>query len=145
MKKESIMLGIIGLLAGVVITGFAAGQAVNNENTGMMRMMGMNTSKSEQSVATDHSTMSMSDMSKQLEGLNGDDYDKAFIEMMIDHHEGAVDMAKLSDARAKHDEVKQLSKDIIVAQEKEMANMKQWQKDWSYSSDEMMDMMHGNY
>jgi len=145
MKKENIMVGVIGLLLGVVITGFAAGQAVNNNNTGMMRMMGMDTNTSQQESATSHSTMSMADMSKQLEGLTGDDYDKAFIEMMIDHHEGAVSMAKLSDTRAKHDEVKQLSKDIITAQEKEITEMKQWQKDWGYSSDEMMDMMHGSH
>lgn len=143
MNKENVMYGVIGLLLGVVIAGFTAGQAVNNNNTGMMRMMGMDTNSSQQ-TATSHGTMSMADMSKQLEGLTGDDYDKAFIEMMIDHHEGAVAMAKLSDTRAKHDEVKQLSKDIIVAQEKEIAEMKKWQKDWGYSSDEMMDMMHGS-
>jgi uncharacterized protein (DUF305 family) len=143
MKKESVMFGIIGLLLGVVITGFTAGQVVNNNNTGMMRMMGMHASNTQE--ATSHSDMSMTDMSKQLEGLSGDAYDKAFIEMMIDHHEGAVDMAKLSDTRAKHDETKQLSKDIITAQEKEIAEMKQWQQDWGYSSDEMMDMMHGGH
>ncbi len=144
MNKENTIYGVIGLLLGVVITGFIAGQSVNNNNTGMMRMMGMHT-ETEQSPGSDHSTMSMADMSKQLEELKGDDYDKAFIEMMIDHHKGAVDMAKLSDARAKHEEIKQLSKDIIVAQEKEIANMKQWQTDWNYSSDEMMNMMHGSH
>lgn len=140
MNKESLLYGIIGLLAGVVIAGFVAGQSVNNNHTGMMKMMGMNTQK----TSTDHSTMSMSDMNKQLEGLSGDDYDKAFIEMMIVHHQGAIDMAKISDTRAKHDEIKQLSKDIITAQEKEITEMKQWQKDWGYSSNEMMHMMHGN-
>jgi uncharacterized protein (DUF305 family) len=145
MKKESIMIGIIGLLVGVVITGFAAGQAVNNNNTGMMRMMGVETSKNEQSVATDHSTMSMADMNKQLEGLTGDEFDKAFVEMMIAHHEGAVDMAELIPSRAKHDEVKTLGEAIIAAQTKEIAEMKQWQKDWGYTSDEMMDMMHGSH
>lgn len=145
MKKESIMLGIIGLLVGIVITGFAAGQAVNNDNTGMMRMMGMDTSKNEQTVATDHSTMSMADMNKQLEGLSGDEFDKAFIEMMIAHHEGAVDMAELIPSRAKHDEIKSLGEAIITAQTKEIADMKQWQKDWGYSTDEMMDMMHGSH
>ncbi len=145
MNKENVMFGVSGLLLGVVIAGFTAGQAVNSNNTGMMRMMGMDTTNSQQQTATNHGTMSMADMSKQLEGLTGDDYDKAFIEMMIDHHEGAVSMAKLSDTRAKHDEVKQLSKEIITAQEKEIAEMKQWQKDWGYSSDEMMEMMHGSH
>lgn len=142
MNKENLMFGVIGLLLGVVITGFTAGQAVNSNNTGMMRMMGMDSNNSQVETATSHGTMSMADMSKQLEGLTGNDYDKAFIEMMIDHHEGAVSMAKLSDNHAKHEEVKQLSKEIIAAQEKEIADMKQWQKDWGYSSDEMMNMMH---
>lgn len=145
MKKESIMYGIIGLLIGVVITGFAAGQAVNNNHSGMMRMMGMNTFQNQQYGATDHSTMSMADMNKELEGLSGDDYDKAFIEMMIAHHEGAVDMAELSEERAKHDEIKQLSKEIISAQEKEISDMKRWQLDWGYGTDEASLMMHGSH
>ena len=144
MNKENIIIGIIGLLVGVVITGFVAGQAVNNGNTGMMRMMGMDTSENKEE-ADDHSTMSMSDMNKELENLSGDDYDKAFIEMMIAHHEGAVDMAELSDSKAKHDEVKQLSREIFVAQQKEITDMKQWQSDWGYRSDEANQMMHGNH
>ena len=84
-------------------------------------------------------------MSEQLENLSGDDFDKAFIEMMIAHHQGAIDMAELSPDRAKHDEVKKLSEDIISAQQKEIADMKQWQEDWGYSSDDMMQMMHGNH
>lgn len=145
MNKESIMAGIIGVLAGVVFAGLVAGQAVNNNNSGMMRMMGMNTDKiAEHSNAANHGTMSMADMSKELEKLTGDDYDKAFIEMMISHHEGAVSMAKLSNTQAKHNEIKQLSQAVIAAQEKEIADMEKWQKDWGYASDEMMDMMHGS-
>ncbi len=145
MKKESIMVGVIGLLIGVVITGFAAGQAVNNNNTGMMRMMGMDTNNSHQQTATSHDTMSMADMTEQLKNKTGDDFDKAFVEMMISHHEGAVDMAELIPSRAKHDEVKQLGVAIVAAQTKEIADMKQWQKDWGYSTDESMQMMHGSH
>ena len=143
MTKESILYSIIGLLVGVVITGFVAGQAVNGNNTGMMQMMGMDTSRFNESDVTNHSMMSMKDMSGRLKNLSGDEYDKAFIEMMIAHHEGAVDMAKLSNSRAKHTEIKDLSTAIISAQEKEIADMKLWQQNWGYSSDEMMDMMHG--
>lgn len=145
MKKESIMAGVIGLLIGVVVAGFAAGQAVNNNSTGMMRMMGMNTNNSQQQTATSHSTMSMADMTEQLKNKSGDDFDKAFVEMMISHHEGAVDMAELIPSRAKHGEVKKLGEAIIAAQTKEIADMKQWQKDWGYSADETMQMMHGSH
>lgn len=145
MKKDSIMVGVIGLLIGVIVTGFAAGQAVNNNNTGMMRMMGMDTNSSQQTTATSHSTMSMADMTEELKNKTGDDFDKAFVEMMISHHEGAVDMAELIPSRAKHDEVKKLGEAIIAAQTKEIADMKQWQKDWGYSADETMQMMHGSH
>jgi uncharacterized protein (DUF305 family) len=145
MKNETIMVGVIGLLLGIVITGFVAGQAVNNNSTGMMRMMGMDTIQEQQNVTVDHSAMSMADMSNKLISLTGDDYDKAFIEMMIAHHEGAVDMAELSEQRAKHEQIKQLSKEIIAAQEKEIKDMKQWQLDWGYEADEANRMMHGSH
>lgn len=139
MKKESIITGIVGLLLGVVIAGFTAGQAVNNNNTGMMRMMGMQTN------TANHSEMSMSEMTEQLKGKTGDDFDKAFVEMMISHHEGAVAMAELIPSRAKHEEIKKLGEAIISAQTKEITDMKQWQKNWGYTSDEMMRTMHGNH
>jgi uncharacterized protein (DUF305 family) len=144
MNKESALLGIMGLLIGVIITGFAAGQAVNNNNTGMMNMMGMSANYGQKQTATNHDTMSMADMAEQLKNKTGDDFDKAFLEMMISHHEGAVDMAELIPTRAKHDEVKRLGEAIVTAQNKEIADMKQWQKDWGYPSNEVMQMMHGH-
>lgn len=142
MKKESILYGIIGLLGGIVIAGTSAVLAVNNDNHTMMGAIGMNTNHSHAQVATSHGEMSMSQMSEQLKNKTGDDFDKAFVEMMISHHEGAVDMAELIPTRAKHDEVKKLGEAIISAQTKEIADMKQWQKSWGYSTDEVMQMMH---
>lgn len=143
MKNQSVLIGIIGLLAGIIIAGATAVLAVNNNNTGMMRMMGMNTNTTQQQ-ASNHDEMSMMDMNKQLEGLSGDAFDKAYLEMMIAHHQGAIDMAELAPTRAKHDEIKTLSTTIVTAQNKEISDMKQWQSNWAYTSDEMMNMMHGN-
>lgn len=136
MNKENVMFGIIGLLLGVVIAGFAAGQAVNDNNSGMMKMMGMETNYSDQQRASNHNEMSMSEMTEQLKNKSGDDFDKAFIEMMISHHEGAIAMAALIPERAKHDELKKLGGDIVQAQTKEIQDMKQWQQDWGYSTEE---------
>ncbi|MCB9047776.1 MAG: DUF305 domain-containing protein [Chitinophagales bacterium] len=132
----------IALIAIIVAAGFG-GYTLGNQNDAKNTNTSVTTEQ--QSTATDHNSMSMMDMNKQLEGLSGDDYDKAFIEMMITHHEGAVDMAELSASRAKHDEIKQLSQAIITAQDKEIADMKQWQRDWGYSTGEMNDMMHGGH
>ena len=140
MKNKSIMT--IALIAIIVAAGFG-GYTLGNQNDAKNTNTSVTTEQ--QSTATDHNSMSMMDMNKQLEGLSGDDYDKAFIEMMITHHEGAVDMAELSASRAKHDERKQLSQAIITAQDKEIADMKQWQRDWGYSTGEMNDRMHGGH
>lgn len=137
MNKNIIVTLLVGLVLGIGGTlGVVALTQDSNEQE---------STNSQNSVVTDHSTMSMADMNKELENLSGDDYDKAFIEMMIAHHEGAVDMAELSDSRAKHEEIKQLSREIFVAQQKEITDMKQWQSDWGYGSDEANQMMHGNH
>lgn len=38
--------------------------------------------------------MSMYEMEKMLQGKTGDELDRAFLEAMIPHHQGAIDMAK---------------------------------------------------
>lgn len=142
MKNESILYGVLGLLAGVIIAGTTAVFVVNNDNHSLMNTMGMNTNHSHQPVASNHGEMPMTEMSGQLRDKSGDEFDKTFIEMMISHHEGAIDMAKLIPARAKHDEVKKLGEAVISAQTKEIIDMRQWQKDWGYTADETMQMMH---
>lgn len=82
--------------------------------------------------ASDHSSMTMNDMTQSLVGLEGDAFDQAFVEMMIVHHQGAVDMAQFIPNKAKHEELKKLGAEIIAAQTKEIAMMKQWLKDWNF-------------
>ena len=79
--------------------------------------------------------VSMSEMTSSLRDKKGDAFDALFITHMIDHHQAAVDMAKLSEQNAKHDEIKQLSREIIAAQEKEIQQMRAWQQQWGYSAD----------
>ena len=63
---------------------------------------------------------------------NGDTrYDLRFIEAMIPHHEGAINMAKEAQTLAEHAEIKALAADIIAAQEAEIAQMQEWQAAWS--------------
>lgn len=74
--------------------------------------------------------MSMNDMVKALEGKTGDEFDKAFIDHMIPHHEGAVEMAQLALQNANHQEIKDLSQAIIEAQEAEISQMHSWYESW---------------
>lgn len=120
MQTKPLLYGLIGFFIG----GFIVSVAATTFDKPQVRETNTNSSAV--------SSMSMDDMSTDLRGKTGDDYDKAFITAMIVHHEGAVEMAKLSDTNAKHDEIKELSKAIIAAQEKEITEMKQWQMDWDY-------------
>lgn len=85
----------------------------------------------------DHSSMGMMDtnagMMQSLNGKSGEDFDKAFLEQMIMHHQSAINMAAPGKTNAKHQEVKDLTAAIITAQTKEIKQMKQWQKDWRYT------------
>lgn len=51
---------------------------------------------------------------------NSGDVDAEFAQMMIDHHQGAVDMAKLAAQRAERREIKELANAVISAQEIEI-------------------------
>lgn len=84
----------------------------------------------------DHSSMGMMDdmagMTDKLKGLTGDEFDKAFLSSMIEHHQSAINMAYSGKTNAQHQEVKTLTVAIVDAQSKEITQMKQWQKEWGY-------------
>jgi uncharacterized protein (DUF305 family) len=77
-------------------------------------------------------------MNNELAELNADEFDEAFLQMMTEHHAGALAMAKLAETRANRPEIKALSKSIIESQEKEISQMQQWQMDWGYMTSETM-------
>jgi len=60
------------------------------------------------------------------------DFDKAFIEEMIPHHQMAVMMAQMLKNTTSRDEMRKLADDIISAQTKEINEMRQWYKAWGY-------------
>ncbi len=142
MQKEY-LYGIIGLLIGIVIMLLTAQNAVNTNNTGMMRMMGIREDNSfrcpmEEEFSQNEESQgmgmrsSMEEMMESMSGKTGDEFDKKFIEAMVVHHQGAIDMANSARERAKHVEIKSLANDIISAQTNEINMMKNWQSQWGY-------------
>lgn len=56
--------------------------------------------------------------------------DQDFLTQMIEHHEGAIVMAKEAEKKSKRSEIKQFAQDIISAQSGEINDMYNWRKDW---------------
>lgn len=63
------------------------------------------------------------------------DLDRAFIDMMVPHHQAAIEEAKIAQQRAQHDELKSMADDIISSQQAEIDKMKEWRADWFGSAD----------
>lgn len=65
----------------------------------------------------------MAAMSRKMVMPNGKYSDKAFIDAMVPHHKGAVEMARVGLKNAEHQEIKQLSEDIVASQEAEIQTL----------------------
>ena len=64
--------------------------------------------------------MSAQDMDK-LKAAGGADFDRQFAQMMIDHHRGAIEMAKEVQAHGSNPDVKKLATEIDKTQQAEIA------------------------
>ena len=88
--------------------------AVSNTDNGMMNRNG-----------------GMMDHNRSMDlGAADVNYDLRFIDAMMMHHQGAVVMAKEALEKSQRPEIKQLANNIIAAQKKEIAQMKQWRTAW---------------
>ena len=77
----------------------------------------------------DHSQMDHSQM-QSSPGAAEAPYDLQFIDTMIAHHQGAVQMAKVGETHGSDEQLKKLAKAMAEAQEREITQMKRWRSDW---------------
>lgn len=122
MDTKALLYGIIGFLLGGLIVSIAA--TTLNQEGGKK------------------DDMNMSQMSSSLKNKKGDEFDKAYLSNMIEHHQGAIDMAELAEKNAKHQEIKTMSQTILSIQQKDIEQMKSWQELWGYKSDSDKDAGH---
>jgi uncharacterized protein (DUF305 family) len=61
-------------------------------------------------------------------------FDEMFINMMVPHHEGAVEMAKIALERAEHPEIREMANAIVSSQQDEISQMRDWKQQWYGSS-----------
>ncbi|MFE0630435.1 DUF305 domain-containing protein [Streptomyces sp. NPDC058864] len=61
----------------------------------------------------------------ELDGASGKDFDRVFLTMMIEHHEGAIDMAKTEQQKGSAPDATSMAGDIVTAQTAEITQMRQ--------------------
>ncbi len=110
LQTKSFIYVFAGILIGGLLVWVLVSNAVNNNSTGMMQMMGI------------RSNNNSSNMTNNI--------DKHFIEQMIPHHEGAIEMAELALELSNRDEIKILANSIIKSQSEEIDTMKKWYQSW---------------
>ncbi|NJL23297.1 MAG: DUF305 domain-containing protein [Leptolyngbyaceae cyanobacterium SM1_3_5] len=119
-------------LLAIVFTGALALTACAGQSTTQSTPEGQSpTTETAQSPMSDmdHSGMNHGSMSMDL-GPKNETFDLRFIDGMIPHHEGAVVMAQEALQKSNRPEIKQLAQEIINAQEREIADLKQWRQSW---------------
>ncbi|NKE60186.1 DUF305 domain-containing protein [Lentzea sp. PSKA42] len=66
--------------------------------------------------------MTAEEMAK-LNGATGAEFDRMWLDMMIKHHQGAVEMAKTQQEKGSNADAKKLAQDITTAQQAEITEM----------------------
>jgi uncharacterized protein (DUF305 family) len=102
---------------------FLSAQSAGAEDMNNMKGMDL------KSAATPADKAFAASMKTMMNGMNvkpTGEPDKDFVLMMIPHHQGAIDMAKVELQYGTDLELRRLASDIVAAQEKEIAQMKAW-------------------
>ena len=98
------------------------GNQGNKGKSGGGEMQGMNHGKKDGSSGM--SGMDHGGMASGMVMENGKYSDERFIDAMVPHHEGAVEMARVALKNAEHEEIKQLAENIIATQHAEIKDLK---------------------
>ena len=76
-------------------------------------------------------TMDEMGMMMDMEDLMGAKrFERAFIDAMVMHHQGAIRMARAELDRGQDRRLRSIARDIVSAQEREIRQLNRWRKDW---------------
>jgi uncharacterized protein (DUF305 family) len=90
----------------------------------------------------DHGSMGMGPkgMARQMVMENSEYSDRAFIDAMVPHHQGAIALAEVALKNAEHEEIKELSRNIVSTQQSEIEELKSIKKEEFGTSQVPMEM-----
>jgi len=124
------------LLAVAFILAACGGAGGGQQDSGSGGMAGMDHSQ------MGHGSMGMGSggMAKQMVMENGKYSDRRFIDAMVPHHQGAIAMAEVALKNAEHEEIVQLSRNIISSQQAEIEELKSIKQEEFGTSNVPMEM-----
>ena len=73
-------------------------------------------------------------MNAALQSLKGAEFEQSFLQQMIQHHQSAIDMAKMVKDHTKRTELQQLADKIMTSQQQEIDKMTGWLREWFQAS-----------
>lgn len=119
--KQTILLNILFIAIGFLVGYITTSRNISDKYTADILMH-------DGPIIDMHQTMGH--MMSSLEGKQGEALEKAFLDEMIVHHEGAIDMAEVLLSGTTRPELVNLANTIISTQSSEIDMMKQWRMDW---------------
>lgn len=145
-------LGLFGLLLGIMLVlascGGDAASSGGDQGDGMQGMNHGGTANKDKSggmAGIDHGSMQMGsgESARKMVIVNGVYSDEAFIDAMVPHHQGAIDMAEVAIENADHQEIRSLAEDIVSTQEAEIEQLRSIKREEFGTSQVPMEMSPG--
>jgi len=115
------------------------GNAMNHNSMMSSNSMNGNSTMHHGDMPMDSNMSSMSDMKSSPNAAN-QPYDLQFIDTMMHHHQGAVEMAETVLTKSQNEELKKFAQKIINDQNKEIAQMRDWREKWFAGKPAAMNM-----
>ena len=102
--------------------------AATGQETEMARMSttGMDASMAALPAATQQMVLPMQDMMQQMSGVEAAGVDETFAQMMIIHHQGAINMANQVIQSGDNNEIKQRAQQLITTNQQEVERLQQF-------------------
>lgn len=149
--KARVKAGVLALLGAVALSLSACG------NSGSGGAGQDETTARETTTAVEATTETTGGTTSGMEGMDGSSggmasgmlmengrySDERFIDTMVAHHRGAVQMARVALKNAEHQEIKNLARNIVVAQEREIEELKRIKQKEFGTSEVPMQMNDG--
>jgi len=117
---------MMGMMSCPMMQGMAGMMGGRGMMPGMMPRMGGSAQRGDESVPSLAFKAASDKMHRDMAITYTGNVDADFAKAMIAHHQGAIDMAKISLAFGKDAQIRRVAEDIVKAQESEIATLNEW-------------------